>query len=110
MLISFSRIVQVIMGKRKSHEISSDEEESVSTERKHKAKKSKSSKDHLDEPSTQALLSLADIDPDDEIWIVKVPSHVSILFNQALFVPFWKSSLFRQNLGIFNENSGFTEN
>ena len=51
--------------KRKSHEISEDEDDSFGNQTKGKRPK-----------LSQNVLSLTDLDPDDEIWLVRLPSHL----------------------------------
>ena len=79
------------MGKRKAHEISSEEDSDKEVKSTIKAKKVKVETLHVSNP----LLSVADLDPDDEVWIVKLPAHLNVdhLHDQKLPLSNDKSKL-----------------
>ena len=63
------------MGKRKAHQMSDGESDTETVAAAAETPKTKKRKGQAEE-NFSALISIDDLDPDDEIWIVKLPSHV----------------------------------
>ena len=67
------------MGKRKAHQMSDGESDTETVAAVAETPKTKKRKGQVEE-NLSALISI-DLDPDDEIWIVKLPSHVRNLYD-----------------------------
>jgi len=96
------------MGKRKTHEVSSDEDSDTAVRQSHKKSKhakkarlndSSQSNEKRTKEISNALLSVQDLDPDDEIWLLKVPSHVNVDHLHDQVLPFTNDSAQKLSLG-----------